>query len=149
MGKIRVGNKQNSILNGEWAGHGRKHGKSLAASRRRQQDKEIIKEELSEVKKDEKPRRSSRIRLKKVWVVEYRWISKAAYNACYTFMKGSYSKDWMKDYWKYRFKKAKDARNSIISQSKSSYMKREMEAKEWRIKNKDTGEVIPVEVFQG
>jgi hypothetical protein len=46
MGKLRVGNKQNSILNGEWAGHVRKWGKKFTASIRRTVDKKVIKEEL-------------------------------------------------------------------------------------------------------
>jgi hypothetical protein len=41
--KIRVGNKKNSIINGEWAGHIRKFGKKLTAGKRRMIDKEIIK----------------------------------------------------------------------------------------------------------
>lgn len=35
MGKIRVGNKQNSFLNGEWGGHVRKWGKKFTAGMRR------------------------------------------------------------------------------------------------------------------
>lgn len=31
MGKIRVGNKQNSFLNGEWAGHVRKGWKKITS----------------------------------------------------------------------------------------------------------------------
>lgn len=46
MSKIRVGNKQNSYLNGEWAGHARPWGKKLAARRRRMLDKKIIKQEM-------------------------------------------------------------------------------------------------------
>jgi hypothetical protein len=42
--KIRVGNKKNSILNGEWAGHVRKWGKKITSGKRRMQDKEIIKD---------------------------------------------------------------------------------------------------------
>ena len=45
MPKIRVGNKQNSILNGEWAGHVRKWGKKLTSKIRRAVDKKVIKEE--------------------------------------------------------------------------------------------------------
>lgn len=48
MGKIRVGNKQNSALNGEWAGHVRKHWKRITAHIRRNKDKLIIKEHLNE-----------------------------------------------------------------------------------------------------
>ena len=44
--KIRVGNKQNSYLNGEWAGHVRKYGKKITSGIRRMFDKKIIKEEL-------------------------------------------------------------------------------------------------------
>jgi hypothetical protein len=35
MVKIRVGNKQNSFLNGEWAGHVRKWYKKYTSSKRR------------------------------------------------------------------------------------------------------------------
>lgn len=41
--KLRVGNKQNSILNGEWAGHVRKYGKKITSGKRRMKDKELIK----------------------------------------------------------------------------------------------------------
>jgi hypothetical protein len=41
--KIRVGNKQNSIINGEWAGHVKAFGKKLTSGKRRMIDKEIIK----------------------------------------------------------------------------------------------------------
>jgi len=46
--KLRVGNKQNSFLNGEWAGHVRKWGKKYTASIRRGVDKKIIAEDLKE-----------------------------------------------------------------------------------------------------
>jgi hypothetical protein len=52
MGKIRIGNKQNSILNGEWAGHVRRFMKRITSGKRRMEDKEIIKkvkEELNEI----------------------------------------------------------------------------------------------------
>jgi hypothetical protein len=42
MSKIRTGNKLNSYLNGEWAKHGGKFGKKLAAGRRRKNDKKEI-----------------------------------------------------------------------------------------------------------
>ena len=45
MGKLRVGNKENSLLNGEWAGHVRKDGKEWTARKRRNLDKEIIRKE--------------------------------------------------------------------------------------------------------
>ena len=48
MGKLRVGNKQNSILNGEWAKHMRKWGKYFTAKARRNVDKKVIRQELSE-----------------------------------------------------------------------------------------------------
>lgn len=35
MAKLRVGNKQNSFLNGEWAGHVRKAGKKITSGIRR------------------------------------------------------------------------------------------------------------------
>lgn len=46
MGKIRVGNKKNSIINGEWAGHVRKDGKKITSRKRRMIDKELIRESL-------------------------------------------------------------------------------------------------------
>jgi len=48
MSKVRVGNKLNSFLNGEWAKHGRPFGKKLAASRRRKNDKKEIVDGLNE-----------------------------------------------------------------------------------------------------
>lgn len=49
MGKIRVGNKINSWLNGQWASHAKKDGKDLAHSRRRQIDKVVVNEEIEYV----------------------------------------------------------------------------------------------------
>ena len=46
MAKLRVGNKQNSFLNGEWAGHVRKWGKFFTAKVRRNVDKRVIRDEL-------------------------------------------------------------------------------------------------------
>jgi len=46
--KLRVGNKQNSFLNGEWAGHVRWWGKKFTNKIRRMKDKEIITKELKE-----------------------------------------------------------------------------------------------------
>jgi hypothetical protein len=43
---MRKGNKANSILNGEWAAHMRKWGKSVTAKIRRNVDKKIIREEV-------------------------------------------------------------------------------------------------------
>jgi hypothetical protein len=48
MAKIRVGNKENSKLNGEWAGHVRGDMKKITSSKRRMKDKEVIKEEVKE-----------------------------------------------------------------------------------------------------
>jgi hypothetical protein len=43
MGKIRVGNKQNSILNGEWAKHVRKEkGKRTTSKLRRAESRNIL-----------------------------------------------------------------------------------------------------------
>jgi hypothetical protein len=50
MGKIRVGNKQNSGLNGEWAGHVRGWLKQATSGLRRLVDKRVISEELKELK---------------------------------------------------------------------------------------------------
>lgn len=46
--KLRVGNKQNSFLNGEWAGHVRRWGKKFTNKIRRMRDKETITKELKE-----------------------------------------------------------------------------------------------------
>jgi hypothetical protein len=43
MGKIRVGNKENSFLNGEWAAHVKAFGKKFTAKKRRAVDKKEIK----------------------------------------------------------------------------------------------------------
>jgi len=48
MSKIRVGNKQNSWLNGEWASHVRGWWKRHTSKRRRKEDKKIIKREKEE-----------------------------------------------------------------------------------------------------
>lgn len=47
MSKIKVGHKQNSFLNGEWAGHVRKIRKKITAGIRRCVDKKIIYNELN------------------------------------------------------------------------------------------------------
>ena len=49
MGKLRVGHKENSFLNGEWAGHVRKFGKKWTAKIRRNVDKKVIKQETKEL----------------------------------------------------------------------------------------------------
>lgn len=46
MGKLRVGHKENSFLNGEWAGHVRAWGKKFTAKKRRNVDKKVIKNDL-------------------------------------------------------------------------------------------------------
>ena len=45
---MKKGNKDNSVLNGEWATHVRKWGKKLTSSLRRIRDKKIIKHDLNE-----------------------------------------------------------------------------------------------------
>lgn len=45
MSKLRVGHKENSFLNGEWASHIRKLGKKWTAKKRRRVDKETIKKD--------------------------------------------------------------------------------------------------------
>jgi len=49
MAKLRVGHKENSFLNGEWAGHVRKFGKKWTAKIRRNVDKKVIKKETNEL----------------------------------------------------------------------------------------------------
>jgi hypothetical protein len=49
MGKLRVGHKENSFLNGEWAGHVRKFGKKWTAKIRRNVDKKVIRKETNEL----------------------------------------------------------------------------------------------------
>ena len=52
MSKIRVGNKKNSALNGEWAGHVRKDGKRMTSGLRRAESKTITISELKESLKE-------------------------------------------------------------------------------------------------
>jgi len=52
MGKIRVGNKQNSFLNGEWAGHVKKSWKKVTSGIRRSFDKKVIKQELDAIQEE-------------------------------------------------------------------------------------------------
>lgn len=47
MGKIRVGSKANSFLNGEWSGHVKKGWKRITSGIRRALSKKIIKDELN------------------------------------------------------------------------------------------------------
>ena len=49
MSKLRVGNKANSLLNGEWAKHMRKWGKFVTAKARRNVDKKTVKKEINEL----------------------------------------------------------------------------------------------------
>jgi len=49
MSKLRVGHKENSYLNGEWAGHVRKWGKKWTAKIRRNVDKKVIRKESNEL----------------------------------------------------------------------------------------------------
>lgn len=49
MSKLRVGHKENSFLNREWAGHVRKFGKKCTAKIRRNVDKQVIKKESDEL----------------------------------------------------------------------------------------------------
>jgi len=46
MSKLRVGNKQNSFLNGEWARHVRGLYKKLTSKKRRNVSKRIINDNL-------------------------------------------------------------------------------------------------------
>ena len=46
MAKTRVGHKENSFLNGEWAGHVRAWGKKFTSKKRRNVDKKVIKNDL-------------------------------------------------------------------------------------------------------
>ena len=48
MSKTRVGHKENSFLNGEYAGHVRRFGKKITAKIRRGVDKKTIKNDLSD-----------------------------------------------------------------------------------------------------
>lgn len=52
MGKIRVGNKQNSAINGEWAGHIRGWWKKFTSSKRRAISKKLVQKELKERQND-------------------------------------------------------------------------------------------------
>ena len=46
MGKIRTGNKKNSFLNGEWAGHVRRYLKKITSGKRRAEDRKLLRKEL-------------------------------------------------------------------------------------------------------
>jgi hypothetical protein len=48
MSKIRVGNKQNSFLNKEWAGHVRGWWKRLTSKKRRNENKKEVNKQLKE-----------------------------------------------------------------------------------------------------
>ena len=48
MGKINVGNKQNSFLNREWVGHARKWLKQNTSGLRSSWDKKVINREINE-----------------------------------------------------------------------------------------------------
>ena len=48
MSKLRVGHKENSRLNGEWAGHVRGFMKRFTSKRRRNDGKKIIKQQLDD-----------------------------------------------------------------------------------------------------
>lgn len=48
MGKIRVGNKQNSAINGEWAGHVRGKTKKVTSGKRRAISKKMINKVIKE-----------------------------------------------------------------------------------------------------
>lgn len=52
MNKIRVGNKQNSFINGQWAGHVRGWWKRFTSSKRRMKDKKVIIKELQSYNND-------------------------------------------------------------------------------------------------
>jgi len=49
MSKTRVGHKENSHLNGEWAGHVRGFMKRFTSKRRRNVDKKVIRKETNEL----------------------------------------------------------------------------------------------------
>lgn len=44
MGRRKIGSRENSYLNGEWAKHGRPWGKKIASKKRRKKGKKDIKE---------------------------------------------------------------------------------------------------------
>jgi hypothetical protein len=47
MGKIRVGNRQNAILNGEWSGHVSRWLKKFTSGKRRAISRRIVKKETN------------------------------------------------------------------------------------------------------
>lgn len=53
MPKLRVGNKQNSFINGEWAGHVRGFWKKHTSGKRRRIEKDEILKELKDYYKRE------------------------------------------------------------------------------------------------
>jgi hypothetical protein len=44
--QMKPGNKQNALLNGEWAKHVRNWGKKITSGKRRMRDQELIRELL-------------------------------------------------------------------------------------------------------
>lgn len=50
MSKIKVGNKENSSLNGEWAGHVDAEMKKITSGKRRAKEKKLISKELSDLR---------------------------------------------------------------------------------------------------
>jgi len=53
MSKIRVGNKANSVLNGEWAGHVRGDWKKITSGLRRLFDKKVIRDDIDLIEKSD------------------------------------------------------------------------------------------------
>ena len=49
MNKLRVGNKQNSFLNGEWAGHVRKAWKKIISGIRRTHLKKDLRKKIEDI----------------------------------------------------------------------------------------------------
>ena len=125
MSKLRVGHKQNSYLNNEWASHVKKSTKKLTASIRRQMDKTIIKEELENKEFDRYPRRK---RKEKNWVVERGSVGNFIH--------------WKRRYGTYHTKKA--AIDSVLAfwkqYNNSEFWKSFYGTTPFRIKNKVTGE---------
>jgi|GEM_PF-2489735 len=47
--KIRVGNSANAKINREWGAHVRRRGKKITSGKRRIQEKQLVRNELSDV----------------------------------------------------------------------------------------------------
>ncbi len=146
MAKIRVGNKQNSILNGEWGGHVRSFMKRVTSGIRRAHDRQLINQELDFLDGNDvcPHKRAKKRKYKKQWIKEWRWISLSDYN---TYPKRwfdrdkSYTEDWQMDTWG-KSHKPRDIEDAIKSDLRSKYSSQFVKGRSWRARNVITGEIV-------